>query len=48
MIAPKRRMKAVIALTIFANDNSGLVVSDLDDIRFGHVSFVADGNAGIL
>jgi len=48
MIAAKSCVKAIFALAVFANDDSSLVVSDLDDIRFGHVSIIAGGSAGIL
>ena len=47
MIAAKSRVKALFALAIFANDNTSLVVSDLNDVGFGHVSTFA-GSAGIL
>lgn len=48
MIAPKCCMKAILALAVFANDDSCLVVSDLDDVRFGHDSSVAGTYADIL
>jgi hypothetical protein len=41
-------MKAIFALTLFSDNNSCLVVSDLDDIRFGHDSSVAGADADIL
>ncbi|HVX35171.1 MAG TPA: hypothetical protein VHC71_03020 [Hyphomicrobium sp.] len=41
-------MKAILALTVFANDNSCLVVSDLDNVRFGHDSSIVGIEADIL
>jgi hypothetical protein len=48
MITPKGCMKAILALTVFTNDNSCLVVSDLDDVRFGHDSSRVGTDADIL
>lgn len=48
VIALKRGMEAELVLSIFPDDNSCLVVSDFDDVRFGHGSCVAGTEPGIL
>lgn len=50
VVALKGGVKAILTLAVFANDNSGLVVADLDDIGFGsgHGFCIAGVNAGIL
>ena len=41
-------MKAIFPFAVFANDKAGLVVADLDNVRFGHGSCLAGTVAGIL
>ncbi|WP_280109736.1 hypothetical protein [Hyphomicrobium denitrificans] len=41
-------MKAILAFTVFTDDDSCLVVSDLDDVRFGHDSYLVGTDADIL
>jgi hypothetical protein len=48
VIALEGRVEAVLALAFFANDYSGLVVADLNDVGFGHGSSVAGFAASIL
>jgi len=48
VVALKGGMEAILLLAVFANDKAGLVVADLDNVRFGHASCLAGLVAGIL
>ena len=48
VVTLKRGVETEFPFAVFANDKAGLIVADLDNVRFGHASRLAGLVAGIL